>query len=69
MKLDLKEFAGALKYISDNSQDMSVSVREDGKILKLIVTSKNGSLIEIDLYDEEMCTHARVRESRELLIK
>lgn len=69
MKIDLKELSAAVEHIKKSSHDMSISVREDGRILKLVCMSLQGTILEIDLYDEEVSTHAKVRESRDLLIK
>lgn len=69
MKINLKELRECLKHIEANSFDMSILLREDGKGIKITVASKTGSLIDYDIYDEELSIHARVRESRELCLK
>ena len=69
MKISLVELETAIKHIKENSFDISVSIREDSKMIKIVVGSKAGSLIEYDLYDEELNTFAKVRESRELCLK
>lgn len=67
MKIDLKELAAAVSHIQKNSYDASISIREDGRSIKLVCMSTNGSILEIEIFDEELSVHAKVRESKELI--
>jgi hypothetical protein len=70
MKISIKEINACLDHIKDNSFDLSINIREDGnKSLKITVGAKDGSLIEYEIYDEEVALHAKIRQSRDLCIK
>lgn len=68
MKISLKDVKNVLAHIEKNSRDMSLSIREDGRSIKITVGSSDGrSVIEYEIFDEELAVFAKVRESRELM--
>ncbi len=70
MKISLKELKAAIAHIEANSNDMSLTIKDEHKSIKIIVGSKyGGSLIEYELYDEDIGQFAKVRETKELLFK
>lgn len=69
MKIELKELKAAIEHIEKNSPDSSITIREDSRILKITVSSLNGSLIDYEIFDLDMAQFAKVRESKELCLK
>lgn len=69
MKISLKEIKEMIKHIEDNSFDTIINIREDNQFIKVTVGSKTGSLIEYDIYNDDLNQFAKVRESRELCLK
>lgn len=69
MKVQLVELEAMIKHIKDNSFDSIINIREDSQSIKVTVGSKTGSLIDYEIYSDELNTFAKVRESKELCLK